>query len=125
MLELNNDNNEEQKEIDNSDDENYVYPYEYVNETSGCEYAIYQIDAPPDEIAFNGSCFIYCKPDGFFSDDMFISDILTNPTYLQLLHIADKAIETTHDFHHRFFEGVHILKQINANLWQIELMMGS
>ena len=31
------------------DDEEYKY--EYVNNTSNCKYAIYAVDAPPDEIA--------------------------------------------------------------------------
>ena len=44
------------------------YKYEYVNNTSNCKYAIYAVDEPPDEIAFNGKCFVYDKPDEFFSN---------------------------------------------------------
>ena len=43
------------------------YKYEYVNNTSNCKYAIYAVDAQPDDIAFEGKCFIYSKPDGYFS----------------------------------------------------------
>jgi hypothetical protein len=101
------------------------YKYEYVNNTSNCKYAIYAVDAPPDEIAFNGKCFIYSKPDGFFTNKGFMSEILNNPTYLDLLHIADKEIETTQDLEHIYFEGMHVIKQVNNDLHQIELMLGS
>ena len=42
------------------------YKYEYVNNISNCKYAIYAVDANPDDTAFYGKCFIYSKPDGFF-----------------------------------------------------------
>ena len=83
------------------------------------------MDANPDEIAFNGKCFVYSKPDGFFTNSGFMSEILTNPTYLDLLHVADKEIETTQDLDHVFFEGMHNIKQVNKDLHQIELMLGS
>ena len=44
---------------------------------------------------------------------------------LDLLHVADKEIETTQDLEHIYFEGMHIIKQINTDLHQIELMLGS
>ena len=101
------------------------YKYEYVNNTSNCKYAVYAVDAPPDEIAFIGKCFVYSKSDGYFTNTGFMSKVLNNPTYLDLLHIADKEIETTQDLHHVFFEGMHIIKQVNKELYQIELMLGS
>ena len=105
------------------DDEEYKY--EYVNNTSNCKYAIYAVDAPPDEIAFYGKCFVYSKSDGYFTNTGFISEVLNNPTYLDLLHIADKEIETTQDLHHVYLEGVHVIKQVNNGLHQIELILGS
>ena len=54
-----------------------------------------------------------------------MSEILINPTYLDLLHVADKEIETTQDLEHIYFEGMHVMKQVNKELHQIELMLGS
>ena len=51
--------------------------------------------------------------------------VLNNPTYLDLLHIADKEIETTQDLHHVYLEGVHVIKQVNNGLHQVELILGS
>jgi hypothetical protein len=102
------------------------YKYEYINNTSNCKYAIYAVDAQPDDIAFEGKCFIYSKPDGYFSNTKaFVSEILTNPTYAELLHVADKEIEITQDLHHVFFEGVHVVKKVTSTLTQIELILCS
>ena len=54
-----------------------------------------------------------------------MSEVLNNPTYLDLLHIADKEIETTQDLHHVYLEGVHVIKQVNNGLHQVELILGS
>jgi hypothetical protein len=102
------------------------YKYEYINNTANCKYAIYAVDAQPEDIAFVGKCFIYSKPDGYFSNTKaFVSEILTNPTYAELLHVADKEIETTQDWHHVFFEGIHVVKKVTYTLTQIELILGS
>jgi hypothetical protein len=78
-----------------------------------------------DTIAFNGRCFIYQKKDDFFSEKGYISKILTNPTYRDLVKIADELIETTGDYHHRFFEGIRIDKEVSSGLFQIEIYLGS
>ena len=108
-----------------SEDDDEEYKYEYVNNTSNCKYAIYAVDANPDDTAFYGKCFIYSKPDGFFTNIGFMSEILTNPSYLELLHVADKEIETTQDLEHIYFEGMHVIQQVNKDLHQIELILGS
>jgi hypothetical protein len=51
--------------------------------------------------------------------------VLNNPTYLDLLHIADEEIKITEDYEHIFFEGIHIIKKVNNNLTQIELILCS
>ena len=64
--------------------------------------------------------------DGYFSNTKaFVSEILTNPTYAELLHVADKEIEITQDLHHVFFEGVHVVKKVTSTLTQIELILCS
>jgi hypothetical protein len=103
----------------------YDYQYDYVNDDSNCKYAVYAVDEPPNKIAFVGKCFIYSKPDGYFTDKCFVSEILTNPTYLDLLYVADEEIETTQDTHHVFLEGIHVIKQVNNDLHQVELILGS
>ena len=71
-------------------------------------------------LLYSGMLFylIYSKPDGFFTNIGFMSEVLTNPSYLDLLHVADKEIETTQDLE-------HVIKQVNKDLHQIELMLGS
>ena len=54
-----------------------------------------------------------------------MSEVLTNPSYLDLLHVADKEIETTQDLEHIYFEGMHVIQQVNKDLHQIELILGS
>jgi|688.fasta_scaffold457036_2 hypothetical protein len=103
----------------------YVYQYDYVNDDSKCKYAIYAVDEPPNKLAFEGRCFVYSKPDDYFSNTGFISEVLNNPTYLDLLHIADEEIKITEDYEHIFFEGIHIIKKVNNNLTQIELILCS
>ena len=79
-----------------------------------------------DEIAVEGKCFVYFKPDNYFTDKGFVSNILTNPTWRDIMIIANDQIETTKDYHHRFLEGIDEVKIINENgLKQIELSLGS
>ena len=91
---------------------------------SNCKYAIYAVDEPPNKIAFDGKCFIYSKADDF-SKNTFVSNILNNPTYNDLLIVADEEIKVKEDYHHIYFEGIHIVKKINNNLTQIELILCS
>lgn len=48
--------------------------------------------------------------DDFWSRDgkgvSFVSKPIKSPTWLDAAVEADEAIRTTHDYHHRFFEGV-------------------
>ena len=44
---------------------------------------------------------------------------------MDLLKICDKQIEESNDFHHIFFEGIHIIKKISGNVTQIELILCS
>lgn len=79
------------------------YEYSYINEIAGCQYAIYSTDNDPNEIAFHGMCFIYEKKDDYFNNNAYISTTLNNPSYLDLLKIADEQIKQTGDIHHIFF----------------------
>ncbi len=77
-----------------------------------------------DEIAFRGRCFINEKRD-CFKKRGYKSKILDNPTYRDLVKIADELIETTEDYHHRFFEGITMVKKKNSNLFEISIILGS
>ena len=78
-----------------------------------------------DKIAFEGRCFVYEKADGFFKIRGYMSDILINPTYRDLVKIADEIIKTTEDYHHTFFEEVSIIREISPNLFEISIFLGS
>lgn len=79
-----------------------------------------------DDIAFEGKCIIYEKSSHLFGNgEGFMSDILINPTNRQLMYIADKLIEKTEDYHHTFYEGLHIIKEISKDIYEAELMLGS
>ena len=101
--------------------------YTSINDKNDPEYKDYDDDAFIDEneIAFNGRCIIYEKKDEYFRENGYISNILINPTYGDLLLEADKQIEATEDFHHVFFEGFSVKKQIGPDLYEIELCLES
>ena len=52
------------------------YEYEYVNNDSNCKYAIYAVDELPNKLAFDGRCFVYSKPDDYFSKTGFMSVVI-------------------------------------------------
>ena len=77
-----------------------------------------------DKIAFDGKCYVYERRD-CFKKRGYKSKILENPTYRDLVKIADKLIETTEDYHHRFFEGITMVKKKNSKLSKIQICLGS
>ncbi len=69
-----------------------------------------------DEVAFEGTFIIAAEYDEFWDrtaegkekGKLYINkEPMTNPTWLDLAVEADKAVKTTHDDHHIFFEGAH------------------
>ncbi len=67
-----------------------------------------------DEVAFEGTFLVCAEYDAFWERSPESEHIgrpyvnkepLVNPTWLDLAVEADKAIKTTHDTHHIFFEG--------------------
>jgi len=89
------------------------------------KYCTYACEESPDTIAFNGRCIIYIKADDFFATNGYTSPILNNPTYMDIFNLLDDIVETTGDYHHIFFEGIHYVKQINEHIHQIDIVMGS
>jgi len=98
---------------------------DYIDYNIHSNHCSYCCDEPPDKIAFNGKCIIYIKADGFFATNGYTSSVLDNPTYLDIFNLLDDIVETTGDYHHTFFEGIHYVKQINEHIHQMEIIMGS
>lgn len=69
----------------------------------------YSVGEDPDQMAFAGTAVIRCDfawvQDGCSA---FESEVVTNPTWLQVAVIADRMIDQTGDHHHIFLEGVAI-----------------
>jgi hypothetical protein len=98
--------------------------HEKINNESGC-FTSFEIENVLDvnEIAFTGKCFIYTQSICGFNG--YISDVFENPTYLDLLKMADKQIEATGDTDHCFLEGVNINTTLPNGIKQLELRLGS
>ena len=61
----------------------------------------YSCDKNINDIAYNGKCIVY--------KEGFSSNIWNNPTYKDLLIIANNIVEYTDDYDHHFFEGLNCL----------------
>ena len=67
-----------------------------------------------DEVAFKGRGIVVAHPDKFWGGEeakLYFSDILTNPTWLDLCVIAEQLIRTTNDKTHVFLESVDQVSQ--------------
>lgn len=74
-----------------------------------------------DKIAINGECIMTMRHTPLFGPgEPYTSDLLTDPTWLDLTLLANQMMEITGDLHHCFFEGV-ILVSDN----RYEFIMGS
>ena len=78
-----------------------------------------------DEIAIRGRARFIQKHDSFWGEgEDYTSDVVENPTWFDLLRIADEMIRTTGDEHHRFLEAFE-LQHTDADVDVYELWMGS
>ncbi len=88
--------------------------------------ASYCMDEEPlNDIAVNGKCFVYCKPDGYFKKRGYMSNIMENPTYGDLLKVANDLINSTEDFDHHFLESFDVNVINDEGLQQVDLCFGS
>ncbi len=97
----------------NSDNNEFI---SYKNASYACENDI-------NDVAYNGKCFVYTK--GFDENNGYCSDILTKPTFKDLLIVANDIIVHTEDYEHCFFEGIEIKGLIAGNIMEIDLFLGS
>lgn len=67
------------------------------------------------EIAFKGTYTVVADYNSFWGEgEIYISEPVTDPTWLQLAVLANEAIHTTGDFHHIFFEGADLVDKNKA-----------
>lgn len=79
-----------------------------------------------DQVAVEGRCILVCDYDDFWGGEGedYRSDVLENPTWLQVAVCANAMIQRTRDFHHRFLENVR-LRTMEGDVAVYELIMGS
>lgn len=80
-----------------------------------------------DEIAAIGKIILVCKRCEFYGGDgskNYRSDVLENPTWLQVAVCANEMIKVTRDEHHVFLEGLY-KKRTRNGITTYELAMGS
>lgn len=82
-----------------------------------------------NEIACHGKVrFNYC---GWLEEghSEYVSDVLENPTWLDVAKLADEAIRVTGDTHHIYLEGIRIdtsnSEKCNSHVSTYTLIMGS
>lgn len=91
--------------------------YAETNETikPACFYSAYPtVDDIPqdnlDEVAIQGPCILIADKDPYWAGALsqpYQSEILENPTWLELCYHFERCMEATKDYHHVFLEGVH------------------
>ncbi len=102
---------------------------------NGCyvDYAAYPTDKDDEPIdnldatAYTGKLVVITREDNFFGgpwSKAYRSDVLTNPTWLQLTVCANASIIATNDKHHCFFEGFTRIRT-EGDVLVAYLVMGS
>jgi hypothetical protein len=75
-------------------------------------------------LAVVGRVRVVQKHDPFWGPGKDFEAVLENPSFADLFRVASRMIAVTGDWHHQFFEGVHIVKRTN-NETIVRLVMGS
>ena len=79
-----------------------------------------------DEVPFEGTFVVVADYWDFWDStggngEIYISEPVTNPTWLELTLLANEAMHVTGDYHHCFFEGVNLMDDGKA----LKLSFGS
>jgi hypothetical protein len=78
-----------------------------------------------DEIAVTGKVRVVAAADDFFGGGTdYKSDILTSPTWRELMGVFAAQMATTFDVHHAFLEGI-INRRVEDDVKVIEFALGS
>jgi DICT domain-containing protein len=77
-----------------------------------------------DKIAAEGKVVLICKADWSDKGKDYRSEVLENPTWMQVAICANEMIKITNDYHHVFLERIsYVKKEDGVNIY--ELQMGS
>ena len=57
--------------------------------------------------------------------DSYVSEVLNNPTWLELTIEANNMIISSKDHHHRYFEGIEVLEETSDGIKVLSLILGS
>jgi len=88
------------------------------------EYARYDWDYLPRQIAHKGKCVFVYGNRWASEGKEYKTKVLTNPTYGTVMKHFDKAIALTGDHHHIFFEGLTEIKK-HKGVTTYEIIAGS
>jgi hypothetical protein len=61
-------------------------------------------------VAAVGKCMFYKNPWDNCYSEAYVSDVVENPTWGDVCVMANKAIVMTHDYDHRFLEGIEFIE---------------
>lgn len=83
-------------------------PHAELRKLIGKHRVFYSVGADMNDIAIEGKAVLVAPFDEFWADEGedYRSEVVENPTWLDLAVLADEAINTTGDYHHHFFEGI-------------------
>lgn len=90
-------------------DKNYESWEAYQDNRGETKVAYPSVREYPNEVAFEGRCIIF---DEGGDCENYVSDVLENPTWGDLLYLFDAAIEKTKDQHHSFMEGHYQIDEV-------------
>lgn len=80
-----------------------------------------------DEIAFHGKAILTSDADEFFGGEKsknYRSEVIENPTWLQVAVLANAMIRRTRDTHHCFLEGLSVVDK-KGDVTILDFLMGS
>jgi hypothetical protein len=91
-----------------SEEHAWTKPHEVLDELlDGDRKVFYAVGSLMNDTAIVGTVVMAAEHDGFWGmGEDYVSEPITNPTWLELAVLADKMIRTTGDYHHIFFENV-------------------
>lgn len=95
-------------------------------------FSAYELDADElpidnlDEIAAHGPVVFTAEHDSFFGQGRdYRSSLLTSPTWIQVIGVANESVACTGDRHHVFLEAVHETGETHHGARVFKLMFGS
>jgi len=79
-----------------------------------------------NKVAIKGKVIMHQPYDSYWGKgNLYHSEVLENPTWLDVCVLAEAMISTTGDYHHRFLEGVKETTKTMDDITIYEFLMGS